>query len=971
MKREFLAVLAIAAIGCASWSGSWDSEIAGKLDPDLARELRLVPVSKEVVRSDSRPPKETSGYYPLAEGADRVEAGRSPVAKRSVGETVAYPVMLRLRDAGDATSLRGRGVLVGTVSGNWVTALVPVDALLAVARDPAVLYVHSAQPVYPLLDVSVPETKASELHAPLGIKGQGVLVGVVDSGFDWSHEDFKKPDGKTRVALIWDLFDSGGPSPAGFSGGTEWTQTQIDAGQCRETERFGHGTHVTGIAAGDGSAAGNGQPAFQFVGMAPEADVLFVKHTDPVSGLENEVVDGVNYILQKAASLGKPVAINLSLGNQVGPHDGTSPMDQMLDASIGSGKPGKIVCAAAGNDGDSQQPIHAGTTLVGPDSQQNYPYTAHRPGSGQQSLDVEVWYPAGQTVNLRLWVPTSQDGSQHGHTSWVGPGQQETFDIGEGPVAGVKVQIVQQSPWQGADNGLNYAKVSLWNPSAKADLPISNYFYWLEYDGPGVRVDVWQQGGNNAGYIDPPGGNDPLKIGGDNQMTVGPPASAKNVIAVGSYVTKNSWTDVNGQPQTQPDANLGQISWFSSRGPLRDGFAKPDIAAPGEVVFSARWEGREEAASNIAPDGKHVKKQGTSMSCPHVTGACALLLQANPNLDSVQMKELLQRHAIDAGDPGWDTSWGSGKLDVKGAYEEIAPVSTHTPTTTPLASTSTPTTEPTSTRTSVGFTPTATATRSNALLADADGSGRVDANDLLWLVREWHSPNPQVDFTGDLIADYRDVYTLCQEWNEGAPAATSTASPLPVSSPSATHTPTNTPSGLLTPTQTPTQPAGDWADYPADPDEPDIPAQDIRIVSARISGGEFQVRIGSHVPYPANLDEILLEVAIDADNNFDTDYLGEDYAIRQGKFFSLDEFVWKTEHALYQGTAEGWAKLKDLAPAQRTSDTLAQVSVSLADLAAFSGQLNFTVTLTAYDPDETEHEDGAPDEFPFSYAFPP
>ena len=111
--------------------------------------------------------------------------------------------------------------------------------------------------LYPAMDVAVPASNVNQVWtgAP-AYTGEGVLVGVIDSGVDWTHDDFKNNDGTTRIKAIWDIFGTGTP-PAGFTDGVEYTESEINAGTVAEKDFSGHGTHVTGMAAGNGPCTGS------------------------------------------------------------------------------------------------------------------------------------------------------------------------------------------------------------------------------------------------------------------------------------------------------------------------------------------------------------------------------------------------------------------------------------------------------------------------------------------------------------------------------------------------------------------------------------------------------------------------------------------------------------------------------------------------------------------------------------------
>ena len=175
-------------------------------------------------------------------------------------------------------------------------------------------------------------------------KGKNVVVGVFDTGIDFKHLDFCSDvdPTKTRILSIWDQFGTGTP-PAGFNYGVEYSQTQINneidgtpANVVKAIDDNGHGTHVASTAAGDGSS----YSITKYIGVAPEADLIIVDGGNDGFASTN-VIDGMNYIKNKSVALGKPFAINLSLGGHWGAHDGTDP--QKCD--VGNNR--KKYCACA------------------------------------------------------------------------------------------------------------------------------------------------------------------------------------------------------------------------------------------------------------------------------------------------------------------------------------------------------------------------------------------------------------------------------------------------------------------------------------------------------------------------------------------------------------------------------------------------------------------------------------------------
>lgn len=294
-----------------------------------------------------------------------------------------------------ASFIKSRGGSVTFAIGNVLQAAIPVDELVTIAANEAVRYVQALTKVQPLLDDSVPDTGAD-----LGgtfippTDGRGVTIGIYDTGIDWWHEDFITGSGTTRIQQIWDQTDSTGASPAGFGYGSVYLGAQINdeidgtpTGVVQGLDSNGHGTHVASIATGDGSATGNGQPASQYVGMAPNSEILFVK------GDFTHTLDGVAWMIDQA---GGPLVINLSLGNNIGPHDGTSPREAAYAAFADSGA---IIVVAAGNKADKD--IHARRCLL----QGQTTTTTIAVPSGVTELVVDIWYDGDDGFDFTLTTP--------------------------------------------------------------------------------------------------------------------------------------------------------------------------------------------------------------------------------------------------------------------------------------------------------------------------------------------------------------------------------------------------------------------------------------------------------------------------------------------------------------------------------------------------------------------------------------
>lgn len=329
------------------------------------------------------------------------------------GQETTGVILLAASDI--ASQLRALGVHVRSVIDGDplnMTADVPLRGLPEVLAIPELKGAQASQRLFPTVDRSVPESRINRLwdssFKGLPVRGRGVLVAVVDTGIAWRQGDFKDAQGKTRILEIWDQQASAGTPAEGFGYGNVCNRTQIDQGQCVESDTNGHGTHVAGIAAGNGLST---QPA-KFVGGAPEAELLIVKailDTD-------HVVDAWKYIVDKAGKLGRPVVINNSFGGHHGPRDGTSPMEMSLDrlSSVGV-----VFTVAAGNSGASA--IHAQGTLAQGQSSTTT-YTFPEPSPLNASL-LSIWYSAADLMSTSVTAP---DGAIFGP---VPKGQSSEFNV--------------------------------------------------------------------------------------------------------------------------------------------------------------------------------------------------------------------------------------------------------------------------------------------------------------------------------------------------------------------------------------------------------------------------------------------------------------------------------------------------------------------------------------------------------------
>lgn len=564
--------------------------------------------------------------------------------------------------------IRGPGAssAIRRVSGENVSRLgmvriarVPLHSVVEIAESPGIEWVEASTISRPLLDVSVPETHADLVHGTgYGYKGAGTLVAIYDSGIDFTHEDFRNPDGTTRIKAIWDQTDNLGTPPTGYAYGSEWTEAQINdeidgtpAGLINQQDTNGHGTHVAGIAAGNGRATGNSQPSGRHVGMAPEADILVIKGGDGTF-FSTMILQGVEWAVSKASSLGQPVVINLSLGGHNGAHDGTSNYEIGLDSAVG---PGKVIVAAAGNEGNDQ--IHSHIELFGTNIDSfSLEIPAYTPQSdnGNDYVKMDTWYDGTASAMVTVKAP---GGAIYG--PW-NPGDNFSLEQPEGNVSCASTAAPV------ATNGDHNIVLVIDDATVGQEPAVGTWWVIFEVgSGDVATVDTWIYENTIDADI----------TGATADYTVAVPGTAVEIITTGSYVSKWSWTaiDDNNYYYGTPD-RTNDYSTFSSWGPTRDGRIKPEISAPGQGIFSA-WSINMTAppVSNQDLDGVHRLSQGTSQASPHVTGAVALLLEANPYLTASEAKDHLINSTRTDSHTGSvpNTIWGYGKLDAKGAMDLV------------------------------------------------------------------------------------------------------------------------------------------------------------------------------------------------------------------------------------------------------------------------------------------------------------
>ncbi len=610
-----------------------ESPEAAKLDPFLQLLSN---------RARREPSLDLARFAPMA--AVYSPSSHAPLSAQGEGPATKLGVIIKTTGAPPALA----GVSVAPLTKNLFRARVTPDELRELARLPEVVFVEADYRLEAHIDKSVPAVGGRLLHEAIpGATGQGVIVGFVDTGIDWAHRDFRVDrdgDGfeeSSRILWLWDQTETGFfGSPRKVPFGTEYTREEIEMALStnsqivNERDESGHGTHVAGIAVGDGSASGG-----IFVGMAPNAEIIFIK----TSYFTTDIVEGVRYIFDKAEWLGKPAVVNLSLGGHFGPHDGTSLFEQSLEAFLE--RPGRALVASAGNEGD--QKIHIGGYLR---PREAFTFTFI---PNEETAYVSLWYSGSANFAVAVTSPGINGPAQ---TVLALRGQGEFQNTPDGSVE-------LDNSGGGIDPRNRDRAIAISLERVRPGSPWS--ITLTDQGGTGGRFDAWP-GLATMGYFPQ----------GDALSTVTEPATAKKIIAVGAYTTKVSWQGADGEPHSFTDAQSeGQLARFSARGPTRDGRLKPDLTAPGTAIVSALAKNSELSRSEklIVPGREYAAMQGTSMAAPHVAGAVALLLQAQPHLTAEeilrQLKATALQDAFTTSGPPW--AWGAGKLQADRSLETL------------------------------------------------------------------------------------------------------------------------------------------------------------------------------------------------------------------------------------------------------------------------------------------------------------
>ena len=418
----------------------------------------------------------------------------------------------------------------------------------------------------------------------LNLKGSGVLIGIVDTGIDFTKSSFIYEDGTSKIQYIYDQTVRG-DTPLGFFIGTEYNNAQINRALKAQNpydvvahkDTVGHGTFLASVSAGREEANGP-------IGAAPDSELIIVKlkkasafylerYTVPPEQ-ENayetsDIMIGIEYILKKAKELGRPVVICLALGTNFGGHDGTSMLEEYL-AGISTLR-GVCICTAAGNE--SQARHHVQSVLTSAGEEQNVDV---RIGENAGNIVMAIRTTEADRISVSVKSPTGELVSRVPAKS--GTRTEVSLVLEKARIAIEYFFPAETSGDQITLVFLYNATPGIWTIIVHGDIVLNGtYHVWLPVTG---LVSP------NVGFLNP-----------SPYTTTVVPATAFGIITCGAYNTRTNSLYIN-----------------SSWGPTRAMVLKPDLVAPGVNV------------EGVYPAGNGTM-DGTSVSTAITAGASALLLQ--------------------------------------------------------------------------------------------------------------------------------------------------------------------------------------------------------------------------------------------------------------------------------------------------------------------------------------------------------
>ena len=599
----------------------------------------------------------------------KVSVKKAQLAVSTKGNVEPLRIVAKVSPSFNDKQFQAKGIIVGSRIGDIVTLTVPVNQLNVLESDKNILQYQVARSMEPDCNKVRFDTRTDSVHAGYGLPqsfdGSGVIIGITDWGFDYTHPNFNNgSEDNHRILRAWDQFKLSGPAPEGFNYGTEFIgYDQLMEAKCDTSGLYGYATHASHVA---GIAAGKGLSNGDYQGQAPGANLLMASF-----GLNEACwLDAVAWMKQVAQQEGKRIVINSSWGMYTfSTLDGTSLLSQAIDAYS---QEGIIFVTSGGNNGDAT--MHISRTFS-PNSNDTLKTVAsyYSDGIGQALI---FWGEEGKDfdASFGIYLNDSLAISPFWNTATNASGYIDTFLVAKGDTIPYNVM------WEHA-NPFNNRPHLLFNVTKKGNNQLRMFLTANEGTVHAWNINLMANGAGNVG-CDFRKNNIPLYVDGDNSYGIGEPACSESVISIAAHnADRLSGISQNYIP--------GGIATFSSAGPTLDGRDKPEISAPGVSIISSissyTTDNYPSTAFMMYGGRRYIfsEMSGTSMSSPAATGVVALMLQANPRLSLEQIKDILFTTARNDSQTGeihtegvMHRRWGWGKIDamraVNGAIDRLS-----------------------------------------------------------------------------------------------------------------------------------------------------------------------------------------------------------------------------------------------------------------------------------------------------------
>lgn len=597
---------------------------------------------------------------------EQIQASALQKGAKAATEEQTISVVVRMNDGIDAKQLEGQGFTLAASRDNIAVVTLPLSRIMELNDNDGVRTISYGRKVRMKLTEANKLTGVDDVHSgkdlDMPYTGKGVIIGDIDTGFQPNHLMFLDKDGKSRFKYV-------------FANKRTYDTDDAIASYTTDETSETHATHVMGIAGGKYES-----DSYSISGVATEADLAAVA----IQGYTSEIITGIENMVNFSKQKNEPLVVNISLGDNYGPHDATDEMSQYINKVIDSGD--AIICMAAGNEGN--YPIAQKKTFTSADDKMTANIYCMHSAYGYATAP-SVYFKSSKPFSFSLCLFDNS-------TKEI----IKTFDPITGPIiksytsTGLNADADYAQNFSGtmrvdADNTKNGYYLELYAPSSITQKKSNVLLGYVITGEEGQKVEAYADEMTylaksfTSGYnvnVTPADG-----VTGDG--TISNMASGTNAIIVGSYNSRDRGRYENNSLYSLASVGeknaLNEVSSFSSWGTVDD-VSMPDIAAPGALIESSMnsyymKNNRYESSTKGIYGGSGLSyywsvQMGTSMATPYMSGVAALWLEADPTLKNSDIKEIAKLTAIkdnyvkNTKNP---VQFGAGKIDAYNGLKEV------------------------------------------------------------------------------------------------------------------------------------------------------------------------------------------------------------------------------------------------------------------------------------------------------------